>query len=97
MSWEYAKKDRNQGRQYSNASIVQICNAKDPNNINARQEFLSERERISNTFNLLRLNLNQTADLAGGGPLHLIGGAMNEWQISRGAAPHERSKLVSGF
>jgi hypothetical protein len=53
-----------------------------------RQEFLSERERTSNLFNLQRLNLNQTADLAGGGPLRLIGGAINEWQISLGAAPH---------
>ena len=40
--------------------------------------------------NLRRLSLNQTADLAGGGPLRLIGGATNEWQISRGAAPHAR-------
>jgi hypothetical protein len=40
--------------------------------------------------NLWRLSLHQTANLAGGGPLRLIGGATNEWQISRGAAPHAR-------
>jgi hypothetical protein len=33
-------------------------------------------------------NLNQTAELAGGGPLCLISGATNEWLISPGAAPH---------
>ena len=55
-----------------------------------RQEFLSERERSSNPFNLQRLSLNQTADLAGGGSLRLICRATNEWQILRRAAPHAR-------
>ena len=56
-----------------------------------RQEFLSERERSSNPFNVQqRLSLNQTADLAGGSPLRLIGRATNEWQILRRAAPHAR-------
>jgi len=42
------------------------------------------------------LNLNQTADLAGGGPLRLIGGATNEW--SRGVKrPMRASTLVAGF
>ena len=47
--------------------------------------------------NLRRLSLNQTADLAGGGPLRLIGGATNEWQISRGAAPHARQDTRCRF
>jgi hypothetical protein len=34
------------------------------------------------------LNLNQTADLAGGGHFRLIGRATNEWLISRDAAPY---------
>jgi hypothetical protein len=34
------------------------------------------------------LNLNQTTDLVGEGPIRLIDGATNEWLISRDAAPH---------
>jgi hypothetical protein len=32
------QKNRNQGQQYSNVSIVLICNAKDPNNKNAAKK-----------------------------------------------------------
>ena len=35
-------------------------------------------------------NLNQTADLAGRGPICLIRGTTNEWLISLGARPHAR-------
>ena len=44
--------------------------------------------------NLRRLSLNQTADLAGGGPLRLIGGATNEWQASWVASTH--AKIYTG-
>jgi hypothetical protein len=56
--------------------------------LQSRQE--SERERSSNPFNLRCLSLKQTTDPAGGGPLRLIGGATNEWLISRCAAPHAK-------
>ena len=52
--------------------------------------------------NLRRLSLNQTADLAGGGLLRLIGGVINEWQISASSSrgvqrPMRDRTLVAGF
>jgi hypothetical protein len=43
------------------------------------------------------LNLDQTANPAGRGPLRLIGGSTNEWQISRGAEPHARNDTRCWF
>jgi hypothetical protein len=46
---------------------------------------------------LQKRQMFQTANLTGGSPLCLIGGATNELQISLGAAPQFITILVAGF